>query len=112
VELILTEKLDDVLPVLEPYVQTQAVKLQDGIRNLFRTMDKIYEDLLSATEGQENRRKAFALEVQARKAWMTPLMDRFTGRCSSFEDWLQKRKNPDGSYPDAVLEALINASGC
>jgi hypothetical protein len=67
VELILTEKLDDVLPVLEPYVQTQAVKLQDGIRNLFRTMDKIYEDLLSATEGQENRRKAFALEVQARK---------------------------------------------
>lgn len=111
-ELILTEKLDDVLPVLEPYVQEQAVKLQDGVRVLFQKTETIYQEILAEIQGQENQRKAFALAVQARKAWMAPLMDRFIGRCSNLEDWIQKRKNPDGSYPDGVLEALITASGC
>jgi hypothetical protein len=110
VELILTEKLDDVLPILEPYVQEQAVKLQDGIRELFRTMETVYQEILVETEGQENKRKAFALGVQSRKVWMAPLMDRFVGRCSSLQDWIEKRKNSDGSYPDGVLEALIAAS--
>jgi hypothetical protein len=111
-ELILTEKLDDVLPVLEPYVQEQAVKLQDGVRVLFQKTETIYQEILAEIQGQENQRKAFALGVQKRKAWMAPLMDRFIGRCSNLEDWIQKRKNPDGSYPDGVLEALITASGC
>ena len=111
-ELILTEKLDDVLPVLEPYVQEQAVKLQDGVRVLFQKTETIYQEILAEIQGQENQRKAFALGVQKRKAWMAPLMDRFIGRCSNLEDWIHKRKNPDGSYPDGVLEALITASGC
>jgi hypothetical protein len=107
VELILTEKLDDVLPVLEPYVQEQAVKLQDGIRVLFRNTENIYQELLASVQGQDNPRKAFALAVQARKAWMSPLMDRFIGRCSGLEDYIQKRKNADGSFPDGLLDALI-----
>lgn len=110
-ELILTEKLDDVLPVLEPYVQAQATAIQDGTRKLFQTMETVYQEILGEIQGQENQRKAFALAVQARKVWMAPLMDRFIGRCSNLEDWLQKRKNTDGSYPDGVLEALLNASG-
>ena len=112
VELILTEKLDDVLPVLEPYIQEQAMKLQDGLRVLFQKTEAVYQEILDESQGQENQRKAFALGVQKRKAWMAPLMDRFLGRCSNLEDWIQKRKNPDGSYPDGVLEALITASGC
>jgi hypothetical protein len=106
-ELILTEKLDDVMPVLEPYVQGQATKLQDGIRNLFRTMDHTFQEILAETKGQENQRKAFALAVQARKAWMTPLMDRFTGKCDSFQAWIDSKKNADGSYPDSLLDNLI-----
>lgn len=108
VELILTERLDDVMPVLEPYIQGQATKLQDGIRNLFRTMDHTFQEILAETNGQENQRKAFALGVQARKAWMTPLMDRFTGKCTSFQAWIDSKKNADGSYPDSLLDNLIS----
>ena len=112
VELILTEKLDDVMPVLEPYIQEQAVKLQDSIRVLFQTMESTYQEILVEVHGQENQRKAFALSVQARKAWMAPLMDRFLGRCDNLEDWIQKRKQADSSYPDGLLDSLISMSGC
>jgi hypothetical protein len=107
-ELILTEKLDDVFPVLEPYIQKQALTLQEGVRSIYQTMDLVYEGLLVAIKDQPNPRKAFALEVQARKLWMAPLMDRFIGRCTSFSDYVEKRKAPDGSYPDGFLEALIS----
>ena len=107
IELILTEKFDDFLPVLEPFVQDKARKLQDGMRVLFQNTDKVYGEILAEIEGQENQRKAFALGVQKRKAWMAPLMDRFIGRCENLEDFLQKRKTADGSYPDGLLDTLI-----
>lgn len=112
VELILTEKLDDVMPVLEPYLQEKALKLQDGIRALFHRVDTLYPEIMAEIQGQENPRKAFALALQARKAWLPPMMDRFLGRCTDMNDWVQKRKNADGSFPDGLLENLITAAGC
>jgi hypothetical protein len=38
---------------------------------------------------------------------MAPLMDRFIGSCENLEDFLQKRKTADGSYPDGLLDTLI-----
>jgi hypothetical protein len=109
-ELILTEKLDDVLPVLEGYIQSQALKLQEGIRLVFKAVDEDYLEIAAEAKGQPNERKAFALGVQDRAAWMAPLMDRFLGKCISLEDYIQKRRNPDGSFPDALLDNLIQES--
>lgn len=108
VSLILEEQLDDVLPVLELYVQAQAVKIQDAMRELFKTVDQTYLEIFAEIQGQENQRKAFALAVQARKAWMSPLMDRFTGKCVDFADYLQKRKSPEGGYPDGLLDSILS----
>lgn len=111
-ELILTEKLDDVLPVLEPYVQTQAAKIQEGVRVLFQRTDAQYQEITQAISANPsgNPRKDFALAVQASGAWMAPMMDRFTRRSDSLEAYIQNRRGPDGSYPDALLEALLNES--
>lgn len=111
-ELILTEKLDDVLPILEPYIQEQATVIQDGVRKLFHSMDTTYQEILAEIQGQSNPRKAFALSVQARGAWMAPLMDRFTGRSNDLLEWIHQRKNSDGSYPDSVLDALLRNVNC
>ena len=108
VSLILEEQLDDVLPVLELYVQAQAVKIQDALRELFKTVDQTYLEIFAEIQGQENQRKAFALAVQARKAWMSPLMDRFSGKCVDFADYLQKRKSPEGGYPDGLLDSILS----
>lgn len=108
VSLILEEQLDDVLPVLELYVQAQAVKIQDAMRELFKTVDQTYLEIFAEIQGQENQRKAFALSVQARKAWMAPLMDRFSGKCVDFADYLQKRKSSEGGYPDGFLDSILS----
>lgn len=110
VELILSEKLDDVMPVLEPYIQTLATKIQDGIRALFHKSDLEFHEIMLEVAGQENQRKAFALAVQARKGWMGYLMDRFLGRCSSLEDYIQKRRTTEGAYPDGLLDTLLAES--
>lgn len=106
-ELILSEQLDDVLPVLEPHMQRKATELQEKVRLLFQRVEEDFQEISSEAKGEENQRKAFAIGVQDRGAWMGPLMDRFLGKSTSLLDYLQKRKLPNGTYPDGLLDSVI-----
>jgi len=110
-ELILSEKLDDVLSILDPYIQQEAVKLQSGLRTLIATNDRIYDECAKEAEGQENKRKAFALAVQARNGWMSPLMDRFCGGNEGILDFFKKNKDSiKNTWQDGFLDKLIELS--
>lgn len=112
-ELILSEKLDDVFPVLENYIQKMATVMQDQTRRLFQKVEQDYASIMltmNTPEAQENPRKAFALAVQAHKTMMAPMMDRYLGKSKDFNDWIQKRRGVDGSYPDGLLDTLIAES--
>jgi hypothetical protein len=109
-ELILTEKLDDVLPVLEPHIQDKAREMQEQTRRLFQQIENDYQEINQAIWDvpEAQKRKMFAMEVQERGSWMAPLIDRFLGRSKDLTDYIQKKKNPDGSYPDGLLDMLVN----
>jgi len=110
-ELILSEKLDDVMPVLEVHIQEKAVKMQDGLRNLIHSVDAMYEEILPLSKGTDNDRKAFALQVQARNGWIGPLMDRWAGKCSGLADFMQKKKiAATGEWPSGLLDTLVTMS--
>ncbi len=108
-ELILLEKLDDVLPVLGDHVKVRAEKLQNGLINLIRETDTTFEACkLVAETNPENPRKFFALEVQKLKAWMGPLMARYSGKCDDCKDYILKQKTKTNEWPTSFLETLIS----
>lgn len=107
-ELILAEKIDDVMPVLEVFVQEKAVKMQDGLRMLIQSVDSAYAEYYTVAKESNNPRKTFALKVQAEKAWMAPLMDRFTGKCGNLMDYIHKKRNPStNEWPPGLLDILV-----
>jgi hypothetical protein len=107
-ELILAEKLDDVLPMLaDPDLVARATKMADKTRELFHKVDEQYAKCSALALGSDNPRKAFALAVQAEGAWMTPLMNRYLGRCGDFSSFIKSQQQPDGSYSDSFLDALV-----
>lgn len=110
-ELILAEKIDDVMPVLEVFVQEKAVKMQDGLRKLIHSVDQAYTDCFAVSQGTDNDRKAFALAIQAKKLWMAPLMERFSGKCGNLADYIQKKRDKNTSeWPTGLLDTLVELS--
>ena len=112
-ELILSEKIDDVMPVLEAHIQEKAKEMQEGLRNLIHSVDASYVECLTASKGTDsNERKAFALAVQARiPDAMGYCMERWQGKCKNFLDYIQSKKdNNTGRYPDSFLDRIINLS--
>ena len=109
-ELILAEKLDDVLPILDVMIQKEAVKLQEGMRVLIQKVDSQFSEIMSTLDmSGENPRKQFALGVQARNGWMPPLMDRFLGRCTGLGDWLRGKRDPSkNEWPTGLLDTLVD----
>lgn len=108
-ELILTEQLDDVLPVLETWLHGQAVQMQENTRKLYKHIDSLYPELVA--EGNldtANPRRGFAIAIQKRKAWMGPLMSRYLGKCKDITDHVsQHRSASTGGYADSFLDSMI-----
>lgn len=107
-ELILLEKLDDVMPVLEQHVQVKALRMQEATSIFLREFDKIYLEIDAITAGSSERRKAFAVEAQRRKVWIAPLMDRFAGKSSSLVEYIRSKVDKKtGAIPNGILDSLI-----
>lgn len=112
--LILGENLDDAFVVMPEEIKTQALKMQEGIRQLFREYDAYYPRLLREVsegtehaQGSKEHRKAFALAAKASGIWFEPAMMQYTGKCKSARDFVEQKRDPDGSYPNSFLDYLI-----
>lgn len=111
-ELIVSEKLDDVMPVLDKHVQEKAVQLADGMRSLLERTENDWLACSKAAESSpENPRKGFALEAQRRKAWLPALMDRYGGRVANTREFIEARKDKKtGAWSDSFLDSLVQLS--
>jgi hypothetical protein len=110
-QLILSEQLDDVAAVLEPHVAVVADQLKEGLKNLIQATDEAYKSAFEAAKGAINPKKEFALMVQNQKAWMSPLMDRFSGNCEDTKDYIYKKKQvKTNDWKDSFLDNLVDLS--
>lgn len=108
-ELILSDKLDDVVDVLDANIRDKALQMADGMRSLLKRTE---EDWIACSEAArlspENPRKGFALEAQKRKAWIPALMDRFLGRVEDTRGYIESKKDKaTGMWPDGFLDGLV-----
>jgi hypothetical protein len=108
-ELILLEKIDDVAPLLTPQLQEYAAKMANSLKNMIQCTNATYticEE--TAAAHKDNPRKYFAIQVQALKGWMSPLMNRYTGKCADTKDYIMKQRLPDNTWSDSFLETLVD----
>lgn len=106
-EVILLGKHDDVFPMLPQDIQVTGQDYLVGYRKLSAFYEGIYPDMETRAKASDNPRKTFALEVQERKLWMPPLINRFIGKCQSFQEFIDSNKK-EGTWNDAFLDNLID----
>lgn len=113
--LILLEKDDDAMPLLNDQIKKNILSLKESFVKLNHYVndqfDKCYADTQKDIElnKQENARKLFALNVQRYNCFSAYMFDRFVGKTADFKSWvLSKQKNnewPNG-FLDSILENL------
>jgi len=125
VELILMEKLDDALPLLPEEIVKRAEALRENFRKLVISHKSIFQECLDEAnaalkvtyddEGaplvgdayQCEHRKAFALAANARKAWMSPLMQQYQGNVTDLLDWATKKRHVNGGWANNFLDSIL-----
>lgn len=108
-EVVLLGKEDDVFPLLARDVQTLGEEYKNRYATLCSTSDRVYASLFAETLGCANQRKEIALLCQRDGIWIPPVMERFQGRCTSFRDFVDRRREATGGWSDAFLDNLLGA---
>lgn len=121
-QMILVEKLDDLIPLLPEYLVERATNLQDGYRKLVQGYNAMYEKCKAEADEespifnpeskslQKQHQKSFASAVQRNGGWLAPMMDQYNGRSGGLHDYVIKRRAPGGDWPNAFLDTVIEMS--
>lgn len=121
-QMILVEKLDDLIPLLPEYLVERATALQDGYRLLVQNYNSLYAKCLAEATDEspifnpeskalrKQHQKSFAIAVQRNGGWLAPMMDQYNGRSSGLHDYVIRRRAPGGDWPNAFLDTVIEMS--
>lgn len=69
-------------------------------------------NLVSSEYGDKEHRKAFAVAIQARKAWMAPMMDQYQGRADGLVNWILNKRQVDGGWSNSFLDTVLSQIEC
>lgn len=118
-QLVLMEKLDDVIPLLPDYAVARAMELADGYRNLVVSYDVLYKKCFDQADAEstifnpnskaliKQHQKSFALAVQEHDGWMAAMMQQYSGKTNGLHSYVLSRRNVDGSYANGFLDTVM-----
>jgi len=110
---VLDEKIDDIIPLVPEHVVTRAMALRDGIQKLAKKTDALFaecldvSDCVSSDHKDHATKKAFALAVLSREGWMAPLMSRYYGQCDNFYSWLKMNRVEGAEDMDGWSQSFL-----
>lgn len=109
-ELIILEKIDDVLPLLTPEKQQFAEKMRNNLAALIEHQDRLYDTIIAEIDlNSPNPRKEMAIKVNQSGGWMAALMSRYSGKHQGgLMEYIKLHQLPDGSWPANFLDNVIN----
>ena len=105
--LILSNQIDDVIPMLAPYFKEHVFRLKDSLLKLISKNDTIYDEIQNQIKESQNKRKDFAIKVNQEKGFMHYLIERFKLKASSFEDFVQSKKNDKNYLEDKFIDSVL-----
>jgi hypothetical protein len=108
-EAILSEKDDDIIPLLPEEVVVNLLKMKESVKIIIKDYDMYYQVLLNcANTVNKGDKKTFALLVTSNQKilWSAPLFQIFGGKASSMKDFIQKNQK-DGSWSNSFLDKIL-----
>ena len=118
-QIILSEKFDDIVPLLPQAIVERGEQMQAQYRVLTRSFDSSFDQALALANEEspifnpnskslvKQHQKSFALAVQANGGWLAPLMDRYHGKCEGLHDYVMKRRAKGGDWANGFLDTLV-----
>ena len=108
VELILSEKDDDVIPMLPEEIVKNLQKLKVGVQTVIKSHDEAYQ--LAKAEADKilpGDKKTFAILVTKNKElWTAPFFQMFEGKASNMKDFILKNRK-DGTWGNSFLDKML-----
>ena len=109
-ELILSEKDDDVAQLLPVEIFNNLKLMKSGLLNAIHRHDEMFSTLKSTVDYFFGAKKDFAILLNKQKnIWSAPLFQMYDGKVSNFHDFIMKNKK-DGTWSDSFLDKLIEIS--
>jgi hypothetical protein len=107
-ELILSEKDDDVIPFLPEEIVKNLLKLKAGINVAIKQHDDNYQAALAeASKTAPGDKKTFAILVTKDKTlWSSPFFSMFDGKSANMRDFIQKSRK-EGSWANGFLDKML-----
>jgi preprotein translocase subunit SecD len=108
-ELILSEKDDDVVPFLPEEIVKNLVKLKAGVQVAIKQHDDNYQVALAeANKILPGDKKTFAILVTKNKElWSSPFFSMFDGKADNMKDFIQKNRK-DGTWANGFLDKFLD----
>lgn len=109
VELILTEKDDDVIPMLPEEIVKNLQKLKTGVQTVIKLHDEAYQKAKAEADAiKPGDKKTFAILVTKDKTlWNAPFFQMFDGKASSMKDFIMKSRSKDGTWGNSFLDHIL-----
>lgn len=112
VELILSEKDDDVIPMLPEEIVKNLQTIKVGIQKVIKQHDEAY--LAIKTEADRllpGDKKTFAVlttvTYRSLNLWTAPFFQLFDGKASNMKDFIMKSRGKDGSWGNSFLDKML-----
>jgi hypothetical protein len=113
VEIILSEKDDDVIPMLPEEIVKNLQKIKAGLQSVIHQHDEWYRKVRVFMEMSNlSDKKSFALAVNELntlhpgKVWTAPFFQMFDNKSSNMKDFIAKSRK-EGSWGDSFLDRML-----
>lgn len=107
-ELILSEKDDDIIGAMPPDIAEDMVNLKKSVKEVLSKHDLVFTEIVNSLPNPT--KKDFALVLQQRKdLWSAPLFSMFDKKILSMKDFVDKSKK-EGTWSNSFLDKLLQLS--
>lgn len=112
VELILTEKDDDVVPMLPEEIVKNLQVIKVGVQKTIKEHDAAYLAAKAQADSiMPGDKKTFAILVTKNKAlWTAPFFQMWDGKASNMKDFIMKSRTSDGTWGNSFLDKMLELS--
>lgn len=113
-EIILSEKDDDVMAFLPEEIGNNLIKIKKGLQVFIRRYDESYSMFKTTVDlVNPGDKKTFALLLneacKTNHYWTAPFFQMFAGKSANMRDFIQQNKK-EGSWPNSFLDRILEIS--
>lgn len=108
-ELILSEKEDDVMPALPKEIQDNLLKIKEGYRSWLKDQEAVYAEVYAEAQAISPEKKTFAVLLSKKNIKFSGVFfAMFDGKATSVKDFIVKSRK-DGTWANGFLDKILES---